>query len=210
MFPAALRTAKLVATETALRRERVSIPSVAVGDFAGGVFKRFEDKRIPLLGAGKMAAETLRSLREAGARDVMIVNRTAIRAVEPAARLGGRPSVWLYSVDYLAAACAATRRRRQQELPARLPVPGRRIRVEALVDPAFDLPVAVGIAGDIDHIHGIAVSIDDASRDRRRTPGHRLWRCRKAGEVRGEHVRANWLPSRIIRRSYPQIPLKTL
>jgi hypothetical protein len=28
--------------------------------------------------------------------------------------------------------------------------------------------------------------------------------------VRGEHVRANWLPSRIIRRSYPQIPLKTL
>ncbi|MFM9058194.1 MAG: glutamyl-tRNA reductase, partial [Planctomycetaceae bacterium] len=38
-----------------------------------------------------MAAETLRYLREAGARDVTVVNRTAGRAVELAARLGARP-----------------------------------------------------------------------------------------------------------------------
>jgi glutamyl-tRNA reductase len=91
MFQAALRTAKRVATETALGRERVSIPSVAVADFASAVFERFDDKRVLLLGAGKMAAETLRYLREAGARDVTVVNRTAGRAVELAARLGGRP-----------------------------------------------------------------------------------------------------------------------
>ena len=91
MFQAALRTAKRVATETALGRERVSIPSVAVADFASAVFERFDDKRVLLLGAGKMATETLRYLREAGARDVTVVNRTAGRAVELAARLGGRP-----------------------------------------------------------------------------------------------------------------------
>lgn len=181
MFQAALRTAKRVATETALGRERVSIPSVAVADFAAGVFERFDDKRVLLVGAGKMAAETLRYLREAGARDVTVVNRTAGRAVELAARLGarpgrfdelaaelaaadlvvsttgasepvvslemfaraeaaregrplvvldlavprdfdprigGRPGVWLYSIDDLAKACDSNRERRRGELPA--------------------------------------------------------------------------------------------
>jgi glutamyl-tRNA reductase len=181
MFQAALRTAKRVATETALGRERISIPSVAVADFASGVFERFDDKRVLLIGAGKMAAETLRYLRQAGARDVVVVNRTAGRAAELSARLGatagryaelerelaaadlvvsttgatepvvtaelfgrveaarggrplvvldlavprdfdprigGRPGVWLYSVDDLAKACDANRRSRQRELPA--------------------------------------------------------------------------------------------
>lgn len=36
MFQAALRTAKRVASETAIGRERLSIPSVAVADFARG------------------------------------------------------------------------------------------------------------------------------------------------------------------------------
>ena len=185
MFQAALRTAKRVATETALGRERISIPSVAVADFASGVFERFDDKRVLLIGAGKMAAETLRYLRAAGARDVLIVNRTAGRAGDLAARLGARagrfenlsaelaaadlvvsttgatapvvslelfaevelrragrplvvldlavprdfdprigqrPGVWLYSVDDLAAACAANRKSRQRELPAALTI----------------------------------------------------------------------------------------
>jgi len=92
MFQAALRTAKRVATETALGRERVSIPSVAVAEFASSVFERFDDKRILLIGAGKMAAETLRYLRAAGGRDVVIVNRTASRADDLAARLGAKPA----------------------------------------------------------------------------------------------------------------------
>jgi glutamyl-tRNA reductase len=104
MFQAALRAAKRVATETALGRERTSIPSVAVADFAAAVFERFDDKRVLLLGAGKMAAETLRYLREAGARDVTVVNRTASRAVELAARLGARPGAFAELPAELAAA----------------------------------------------------------------------------------------------------------
>lgn len=90
MFQAALRTAKRVATETAIGRERLSIPSIAVSDFARGVFERFDDKRVLLLGAGKMAQETIRYLREAGARDIVIVNRSLDRAHALAGRIGGR------------------------------------------------------------------------------------------------------------------------
>ncbi|MEI6241004.1 MAG: glutamyl-tRNA reductase [Planctomycetia bacterium] len=104
MFQAALRTAKRVASETALGRERLSIPSVAVADFARGVFERFDDKRVLVIGAGKMAHETLRYLREAGARDIVVVNRTADRADRLAARLGGRPGRYDDLVAELAAA----------------------------------------------------------------------------------------------------------
>jgi glutamyl-tRNA reductase len=90
LFQAALRTAKRVASETALGRERLSIPSVAVNDFARGVFERFDDKRVLLVGAGKMARETLRYLREAGVRDVVVLNRTPARAAALAAEVAGR------------------------------------------------------------------------------------------------------------------------
>jgi glutamyl-tRNA reductase len=174
-----------VASETALGRERLSIPSVAVADFARGVFERFDDKRVLLLGAGKMAHETLRYLREAGAREIVVLNRTAERADRLAERLGGRPGtfaelaaelaaadlivsttgasepvvtldmfgaaerrregrplvvldlamprdfdpriggrpgVWLYSIDDLGAACEANRKSRQREMPAALAI----------------------------------------------------------------------------------------
>jgi glutamyl-tRNA reductase len=104
MFQAALRTAKRVATETAIGRERLSIPSVAVADFARGVFERFDDKRVLLIGAGKMAHETLRYLRDAGARDVVIVNRSATRAEELGRRLGARVAPMEELVGELAAA----------------------------------------------------------------------------------------------------------
>ena len=87
LFQAALRAAKRVTTETAVGRERLSIPSIAVADFASGVFERFDDKRVLLIGAGKMAAETLRYLRDAGAQNIRIINRSLERAHSLAQRL---------------------------------------------------------------------------------------------------------------------------
>jgi len=104
MFQAALRTAKRVASETALGRERISIPSIAVSDFVSGVFARLDDKKVLLIGAGKMARETLRYLRDAGARDVTIVNRTLDRAAALAAELQARPA----ALDALATELAVT------------------------------------------------------------------------------------------------------
>src|SRR5436305_5994541 len=79
-FQAALRVAKRVATETAIQQKRVSIPSVAIGDFAKGIFERFDDKHVLVIGAGEMGEEALRYLIDEGARRISIVNRSQARA----------------------------------------------------------------------------------------------------------------------------------
>jgi len=93
-FQAALRVAKRVATETAIQQKRVSIPSVAVADFASQVFERFDDKKVLVIGAGEMGEETLRYLIDEGARDITIVNRSRERAEALSDQLGGRVSTW--------------------------------------------------------------------------------------------------------------------
>lgn len=100
-FQAALRVAKRVATETAIQQKRVSIPSVAVADFAREVFERFDDKHVLVIGAGEMGEETLRYLIDEGARDITIVNRNRARAAELADKLGGRVSSWEKLFDHL-------------------------------------------------------------------------------------------------------------
>ena len=79
-FEAAYRVAKRVASETKINRRRVSIPSVAVADYAQQLFETFQDKKVLLLGAGEMGEETLRYLRDEGAHDVVVLNRNRERA----------------------------------------------------------------------------------------------------------------------------------
>jgi len=93
-FQAALKVAKRVATETSINEKRVSIPSVAVQDFAKNIFERFDDKRILLIGAGEMGEETLTYLKGEGAQDFVVVNRSFDRAKDLAARFGGRAAEW--------------------------------------------------------------------------------------------------------------------
>lgn len=93
-FQAAAKTAKRVAAETAIQLRRTSIPSVAIGDFARAVFERFDDKKTLVIGAGEMAEETLRYLREEGARTITVVNRSRERAEQLAARWAGRAESW--------------------------------------------------------------------------------------------------------------------
>ncbi len=93
-FQAALKVAKRVATETSINEKRVSIPSVAVSDFAKNIFERFDDKRILLIGAGEMGEETLTYLKAEGARDIVVVNRSHDRAVTLAEQFGGRAEQW--------------------------------------------------------------------------------------------------------------------
>ena len=94
LFQAALRTAKRVATETGLHRHRVSIPSIAVVDFALRIFERLDDKRILVFGAGEMGAETVRYLREHGAKSITVLNRHQRRAEELAAEFNGNVAGW--------------------------------------------------------------------------------------------------------------------
>jgi glutamyl-tRNA reductase len=103
-FQAALRVARRVATETPLHRHRVSIPSVAIADFASRIFERFDDKQVLVIGAGEMAQETLRYLADAGARQITVVNRDFERASTLAAQWNGQPARWTELAERLVSA----------------------------------------------------------------------------------------------------------
>ncbi|HVU88332.1 MAG TPA: glutamyl-tRNA reductase [Pirellulales bacterium] len=114
VFQAALRVAKRVTNETSINEKRVSIPSVAIADFAKQIFERFDDKRVLVLGAGEMAEETLRYLQDEGARDVHVLNRNFERAEILARAWQGRAARWedlnteLTAADLVISTTAAT------------------------------------------------------------------------------------------------------
>ena len=114
LFQSALRSARRVASETRLHKHRVSIPSVAIADFATQVFERFDDKHVLVVGAGEMAEETLTYLRDAGARKIHLINRNPERGERLAERFNGicRPweALWeeLVAADLVISTTAAT------------------------------------------------------------------------------------------------------
>lgn len=94
VFERAIHVAKRVATETSMHRRRVSIPSIAVAEFARAIFERFDDKSVLVIGAGEMGRETVQYLTDEGAKQITVVNRSHERAVELARDLGGQAAGW--------------------------------------------------------------------------------------------------------------------
>jgi glutamyl-tRNA reductase len=84
----ALTVSKRVRSETAIGNAAVSIPYAAV-EFAREIFGTLENKRVLLLGAGKMSELSARGLLNHGASSVLVINRTLEHAAELAAKLGG-------------------------------------------------------------------------------------------------------------------------
>lgn len=103
-FQAAIRVARRVTTETAIHQRRVSVPSVAVADFARQIFERFDDKETLVIGAGEMAEETLRYLRDEGVRRITVVNRSFEHAFQRARQWQGQARPWEELHSALAAA----------------------------------------------------------------------------------------------------------
>ncbi|PHS18765.1 MAG: glutamyl-tRNA reductase [Blastopirellula sp.] len=93
-FQAAIRVAKRVSNETGIHKKRISIPSVAVCDFASNVFDRFDDKNILIIGAGEMAEETVQYLQGEGATRFTVVNRNFERAENLAQKFQGSAKPW--------------------------------------------------------------------------------------------------------------------
>lgn len=89
LFQRAVSVSARIRSETKLSEGRVSIASVAVGEFGKRIFNRFDDKKVLVIGAGAMAEETLRYLHSEGANDITIVNRHADRARKLANEFGG-------------------------------------------------------------------------------------------------------------------------
>jgi len=84
----ALAVSKRVRSETAIGNAAVSIPYAAVA-LARQIFGTLENKKVLLLGAGKMSELSARGLLNHGASSVRVINRTLEHAAELAAKLGG-------------------------------------------------------------------------------------------------------------------------
>jgi glutamyl-tRNA reductase len=84
----ALTVSKRVRSETAIGNAAVSIPYAAV-ELTRKIFGTLENKKVLLLGAGKMSELSARGLLNHGASSVKVINRTLEHAAELAAKLGG-------------------------------------------------------------------------------------------------------------------------
>lgn len=92
LFQHALKVSARVRTDTKLSEGRVSIASIAVGEFAREIFNRLDNKLVLVIGAGEMAEETLRYIGDAGGQNFVIVNRSPDRAAVLAHEFSGRPA----------------------------------------------------------------------------------------------------------------------
>ena len=113
LFQRALAVSKRVRTETGLAEGRVSIASVAVGEFGRQIFDRFDNKTVLVIGAGEMAVEAVRYLKEDGVQRIWVCNRTPDRAAALAAEWGGqvvpfdRLDEWLGEADVMVSTTGA-------------------------------------------------------------------------------------------------------
>jgi glutamyl-tRNA reductase len=162
-FQAALKVAKRVATETAINQRRVSIPSVAVGDFASQFFERFDDKHVVVIGAGEMGEETLRYLIDAGVKNISICNRNHDRAQDLAQRMAGRAEKWdalpklLVEADLVVSATGATEP--LYTAATFKPIVDARYQRPLLI---LDLAIPRDFAPEIGDLHGVYLyAIDD-------------------------------------------------
>ena len=114
LFQRALDVSAQVRTQTKLSEGRVSIASVAVGDFAREIFDRFDNKTVLVIGAGEMAEETLRYLKDEGVQRIVVVNRNLQRAEALASAFGGVTAGfeelddWLAKTDVVVSTTGAT------------------------------------------------------------------------------------------------------
>ncbi|MCA8991771.1 MAG: glutamyl-tRNA reductase [Planctomycetaceae bacterium] len=94
LFQRALLVSSRVRTETKLVEGRISIASVAVGEFGKSIFSNFSDKTVLILGAGEMAQETLRYLQDEGVKRILVCNRSKERGTAIAQEFGGEYHGW--------------------------------------------------------------------------------------------------------------------
>lgn len=88
LFQAAFRAAKVIHTDSGIGRRKVSVGSVAV-DLAEKALGGLNDKRVLIVGAGKMSELTLRHLAAKGVRSIIVANRTHEKARELAEKFNG-------------------------------------------------------------------------------------------------------------------------
>jgi glutamyl-tRNA reductase len=103
LYHHAARVSGRVRSETGIARGHVSVSSAAV-DYVRQVFDHFDDKRVLVIGAGKMGELTLKHLRQLGPKRIHVTNRSPEKAQAVAAGCGGTAVPWEQLDDVLAQA----------------------------------------------------------------------------------------------------------
>ncbi|MBA4399916.1 MAG: glutamyl-tRNA reductase [Anaerolinea sp.] len=88
LFRAAIHAGKRVRNETEIGRRPINISTIAV-QLAETTLGTLTDKQVLVIGAGKMGGYAITSLKEHGAQQITLANRTYQRATEMAAKYGG-------------------------------------------------------------------------------------------------------------------------
>jgi len=100
VFQKSLSVSKRVRNETAIGNSAVSVPYAAV-ELARQLFGSLADRKVLLLGAGKMSELSASYLMNHGAAKVTVINRTFEHAAELAEKLGGTPASFEDRWQYL-------------------------------------------------------------------------------------------------------------
>ncbi|WP_106768523.1 glutamyl-tRNA reductase [Paenibacillus faecalis] len=90
LFKQAVTLGKRVHSETSIGESAVSVSYAAV-ELGKRIFGTFKDKKVLILGAGKMSELTVKHLYSNGAAEVIVANRTRARAEELARKFRGTP-----------------------------------------------------------------------------------------------------------------------
>ncbi|UCZ52130.1 glutamyl-tRNA reductase [Bacillus shivajii] len=100
LFKQAVTLAKRAHSETAIGENAVSVSYAAV-ELGKKIFGDFSDKKVLIMGAGKMSELTAKHLSANGINDITVMNRTIERAEELANKFQGRASSMSSMVDSL-------------------------------------------------------------------------------------------------------------
>ncbi|HLD40884.1 MAG TPA: glutamyl-tRNA reductase [Candidatus Omnitrophota bacterium] len=101
VFEEAIKTGKKVRNLTQIGKGAVSTSSAAI-ELTKGVFKNLKDKKVLIIGAGKIAELAVENLHSKGVQTVIVANRTFEKAKELAALFKGTAVRFDDILDYLA------------------------------------------------------------------------------------------------------------
>ncbi len=101
VFKQAITLAKRAHSSTSIGENAVSVSYAAV-ELGKRIFGRFDDKKVMIVGAGKMSELTAQHLHANGAKEVFVVNRTVDKARELAGKFQGEAMTMERAIERLA------------------------------------------------------------------------------------------------------------
>jgi glutamyl-tRNA reductase len=100
IFEEAIRVGKKVRTQTQIGKGAISTSTAAI-ELARKIFETLEDKKVLIVGAGKIGELTVKNLSSRGIKTVIVANRTLVKAQELAQRFCGEAINFESILDYM-------------------------------------------------------------------------------------------------------------